>query len=156
APDRKPRTVDLSSTTPEQATSPQTRRDKFTATPREIECVENILRELKGRELAGTRLPRGPNLPPPEPIPVAPDVAGSVLGRRAEILDGFKRLHSLEPTQLSPPPLQPMHNLRVILGISMACVVAAIACYYFLSAPSSQPTLNSQVASLPPSFEASI
>src|SRR4029077_18560887 len=114
---------------------------------REIERVEDILRELKRRELAGTRLPRGPNLPPPEPIPVAPDAAGSVLGRRAEILDSFKRLRSLEPTQLPPPPLQPMHNLRVMLGISLACVGAAVACYYFLSAPSSQPMLNSQMAS---------
>ena len=51
----------------------------------EIERVEDILRKLKRRELAGTRLPRGPNLPPPEPIPVAPDAAGSVLGRAAEI-----------------------------------------------------------------------
>ena len=49
-----------------------------------------------------------------------------------------------------------MHNLRVMLGISLACVGAAVACYYFLSAPSSQPTLNSQMASLPPSSEASI
>src|SRR5262249_9115821 len=156
APDRTPRPVDPSSTASKRATPPQTRCDKFTATPRDIECIEDILHELKRRELAGTRLPRGPTLPPPEPLPVAPDAAGTILGRRAEILDGFKRRRSLEPTQLPPPPLQPIHNLRVILGISVACVGAAIACYYFFSAPSFQPTLNPQLASLPPSSEASI
>jgi hypothetical protein len=117
---------------------------------REIERVEDILRELKRRELPNARLPRGPNLPPPEPILVAPDAAGSVLGRRSGHLDSF------ESTRLPPPLLQPMHYLRVILGISIACVGAALACWYFVSPPSSQPTLNSQMASRPPSSAASI
>jgi hypothetical protein len=123
---------------------------------REIERVEDILRELKRRELAGKWLPRGPNIPPPEAILVAPDAARSILGRRVKMGDTPDHLDSLESARLPPPPLQPMHNLRVMLGISLACVGAAVACYYFLSAPSSQPTLNSQMASLPPSSEASI
>jgi hypothetical protein len=110
---------------------------------REIGRIEDILRQLKRRELAAPRLPRGPNLP-------APDAACNVLGRRTEMLDTFGGQRSLGPARLPPPPLQPMHNLRATLGISIACVGAALACYYFLSPPSAQPTRQSQVASLPP------
>jgi hypothetical protein len=123
---------------------------------RELDRFEDILRQLQRREPAATRLPRGANLPPPQPIPAAPDAPGDILGRRAKLLDNFGRLRSLEPTQLPPPPPKPMPDLRVILGISTACVGAAIACYYFLSAPSSSPTLTSQVASLPPASPAGI
>ena len=119
-----------------------------TIADREIERIEAILRQLQRRELAAMRLPRGPNLPPSEPTPGTPGPIGSVPGRRTK--------HSLEPALLPPPPLQPVHNLRVILGIPIACVGAALACYYFVSAPSSQRALKSQVASPPPASAARI
>jgi hypothetical protein len=112
-----------------------------TIADREIERIEESLRQLRQRELTGRGLPRGPNLPAPD--------GGNVFGRRAEMLDGLKRLHSLEPTQLPPPPLQPIHNLHVILGVFLACMGGVLACYYFVFAPSSRPTIESQMASLP-------
>jgi hypothetical protein len=105
---------------------------------REIERIEDILRQLKRRELAGTRLPRGPNLPGPG----APPSLG-----REKMQDRVEGLRSRD-SRLPPPPLQPVQNMRVMLVVPVACVGAALACYYFVSAPASEPTQKPQTASL--------
>src|SRR5262245_7564895 len=98
---------------------------------REIERIEDVLRQLKRRELAGTRLPRGPNLPGPG--------APASLGR--------ERMQD-RVTRPPPPPLQPVQNMRVMLVVPIACVGAALAFYYFVSAPAPEPTTKPQAASL--------
>jgi hypothetical protein len=104
----------------------------------EIERIEDVLRQLKRRELAGTRLPRGPNLPGPG----APPSLG-----REKMQDRVEGLRSSD-SRLPPPPLQPVQNVRVMLVVPVACVGAALACYYFVSAPASQPTPKPQTALL--------
>jgi hypothetical protein len=64
------------------------------------------------------------------------------------IEDFLRQLKRREPA--TPRP----RGRNLMLGLAVVCVGAALACYYFVTAPSSEPTIKSQTASLAPSAPA--
>jgi len=68
----------------------------------ELARIEVSLRLLQHRQMAGARLPRGPNLA----------LSGSD-SKREKVIEWFERPPSLEPTVMPPPPLKPARNGRV-------------------------------------------
>ena len=100
----------------------------------ELARIEVSLRLLQHRQMAGARLPRGPNLA----------LSGSD-SKREKVIEWFERPPSLEPTVVPPPPLKPARNLHMSLILAIACFAGAIAYYAFMPARSSQSAPTTQI-----------
>ena len=109
----------------------------------ELARIEVSLRLLQHRQMAGARLPRGPNLA----------LSGSD-SKREKVIEWFERPPSLEPTVMPPPPLKPARNLHMSLILAIACFAGAIAYYAFMPARSSQSAPTTQIRTAATSFRA--
>jgi hypothetical protein len=112
----------------------------------ELARIETSLRLLQHRQIAGLRLPRGPNLAlSGHPALSAGDTMEGSDSKREKVIEWFARPRSLEPTVMPPPPLKPPRNLHVSLMLAVGCFAGAIAYYAFMPARSSQSALTTQI-----------
>jgi hypothetical protein len=112
----------------------------------ELARIETSLRLLQRRQIAGMRLPRGPNLAlSGHPALPAEDTMGGSDSNREKVVEWFARPPSLEPTVMPPPPLKPARNLHVSLILAIACFAGAIAYYAFMPARPSQSAHTTQI-----------
>jgi hypothetical protein len=112
----------------------------------ELARIETSLRLLHRRQIAGMRLPRGPNLAlSGHPALPAEDTMGGSDSKREKVIEWFARPRSLEPTVMPPPPLKPARNLHVSLILAIACFAGAIAYYAFMPARSSHSPATTQI-----------
>jgi hypothetical protein len=113
---------------------------------RDLEDLEASLRRLQRRQAATMQLSRAPMLSPPRSRP-DPPAAISGAHSRERMVDAFRSPPSLEPTRLSPPPMQSNRNPQAILGVSIACFLVATIAYLAAGrSPSPQPMSKSQIA----------
>jgi len=111
----------------------------------ELARIEVSLRLMQHRQMAGTRLPRGPNLAlSSHPALSAGDTMGGSDSKREKVIEWFARPPSLEPTVMPPPPLKPARNLHVSLILAIACFAERLdtthSCLRVLRTP--QPRLR--------------
>ena len=112
----------------------------------ELARIEVSLRLLQHRQMAGARLPRGPNLAlSGHPALSAGDTMAGSDSKREKVIEWFARPPSLEPTVMPPPPLKPARNLHMSLILAIACFAGAIAYYAFMPARSSHSPATTQI-----------
>jgi hypothetical protein len=121
----------------------------------ELARIETSLRLLQRRQIAGLRLPRGPNLVLSGQLPLpAEDPMGGNNGKREKVIEWFARPPSLEPTVMPPPPPKPARNLHVRLILVVGCFAGAIAYYAFRPAPSLQSVPTREITAAAQSSKA--
>jgi len=109
--------------------------------------IENILANLRRlRPQHATQLPRATKLPPVAPL-VPSESADAQAGQRKS--DPFQvSPRSLEPTLLTPPPVETRRHPNMMLGVAIGCSLIAGVVYYFLDtggARFSNPTPQAQI-----------